>query len=225
METLLDRLEQAAAQSGKSLSGIATSIGLSRAAATRWRSGGGISPEVINKIADLLNIDAIWLKTGKVTYNGKSDTTKKHINEGGAQYESNAEILNNSKRVPVIDMVAAGDWTDVADPYSVGDAGSWELCPVPHGDNTFAVKVSGESMLDKFQNGDIIFCDPSQQSNNGDYVIAKLSDDNQATFKQLVIEDGEIMLKAINPNWHTTYMPIKGNCHIVGKVIARLEKF
>lgn len=225
METLLDRLEEAASTKGKTLSGIATSIGLSRAAASRWRSGGGLSPEVLNKIAELLNVDAVWLKTGKRPYSDKANKQIIHARESVNKYESNADVINESRKVPLIDMVAAGDWTDVADPYPVGDAESWELCPVPHGQNTFAVRINGESMLPKFQNGDIIFCDPSQYTNNGDYVIAKLIDDNQATFKQLVIEDGEMMLKAINPNWHTTYIPINGNCHVLGKVIARLEKF
>lgn len=139
--------------------------------------------------------------------------------------ESNIDFLTPAKKVPVIDMVAAGNWCEVADPYPVGDAESWESCPVPHGEHTFALRINGESMAPKFQHGEIIFCDPCKKAENGDFVIAKLTDENQATFKQLIIEGGQSMLKALNPAWPTPYTPINGNCHIVGKVIARLEKF
>lgn len=150
---------------------------------------------------------------------------EKELSGGCLVSENNVEYLANAQKVPVIDMVAAGDWSECVDPYPVGDAESWEICPVSHGENTFAVRINGESMEPRFKHGEIIFCDPSQQAHNGDYVIAKLSDENQATFKQLVIEDGKNMLKAANPNWPQRYIPINGNCHIVGKVIARVERF
>lgn len=214
MNTITDRINKIIADSGLNQSEVARKVGTSPQAIRKWQSGEstGIKGENLIQLAKIGKTTMEWIQTGKY---GKAQPSE----------NANAEILAPSKKVPVIDMVAAGDWTETVDPYPVGDAEDWQECPVPHGENTFAVRISGESMMPKFEHGEIVFCDPSQQPENKDYVIAKLSDENQATFKQLVMEDGQKMLKALNPKWPTQYVAINGNCHIVGKVIARLEKF
>lgn len=167
---------------------------------------------MLKKISKILDVDPEWLKDG----------IKPSPIEA---FDNNVELIP-SRKVPLISLVQAGDWTEAVDPYSrEGGSEKTESCPVTHGENTFAVRVNGESMSPKFEHGEVIFCDPSVQPNNKDYVIAKLTDNNEATFKQLIIEDGQSMLKAINPNWPAPYIQINGNCVIVGKVIARLEKF
>ena len=133
-------------------------------------------------------------------------------------YDHNAEILSNIKKVPIISMVAAGDWTEAYDPYAVGMGDGYEECD-KCSDNAFAVRVSGESMAPRFKSGDVLICDPNVIPENKDLVIAKLTDTNEATFKQLVIEDGHKILKALNPDWPRQYIPINGNCLIIGKVI------
>nr|WP_242602103.1 S24 family peptidase [Pseudoalteromonas distincta] len=70
----------------------------------------------------------------------------------------------------------------------------------------------------KFDEGDLIFVDPEAEYIYSSYVVAHL-DDNQATFKQLIIENGHKFLKAANPNWPEQLIPINGNCTLVGKVI------
>lgn len=184
-----------------------------------------IGKQVAREIEKALGLEKGWMDQHHYAAHSTDKPTQKSIREPEPAQEYNAQILPQTNQIPVVDMVAAGDWTETTDPYPVGDAESWELCPVPHGENTFAVRISGESMLPKFEDGEIVFCDPSRQPENKDYVIAKLTDENQATFKQLVIEGGQKMLKALNPGWPTKYVSINGNCHIVGKVIARLEKF
>lgn len=217
MNTLADRAKVARKNAGLKQVEAAKKIGIKQPSLSDIETGKTktLDGTTLIGMSKAYGIEADWLATGK--------TTQKNIKQPAQ--ECNVQILPQSKQVPVVDMVAAGDWTETTDPYPVGDAESWELCPVPHGENTFAVRISGESMLPKFEHGEIVFCDPSTQPENKDYVIAKLTDENQATFKQLVIEDGQKMLKALNPNWPTKYVPINGNCHIVGKVIARLEKF
>lgn len=219
MNTITDRINKIIDESGLNQSEVARFIGVAPQAIRKWQSGEStaIKGENLIKLAKLGKTSMEWIQTGK--------QDREHIvKEGAAEYHANINQVPLAKKVPLIDLVAAGDWTDVADPYPVGEAERWEFCPVPHGENTFAVRINGESMEPKFHHGEIIFCDPSKESFNGDFVIAKMTDENQATFKQLVIEGGQKMLKAINPNWPVKYLPINGNCHIVGKVIARLEK-
>lgn len=80
-------------------------------------------------------------------------------------------------------------------------------------------------MRPRFNEGDHIFVDPEAQPENGSYVVARLEDENQATFKQLILDGNKKHLKALNPDWPTKFIEINGNCTIVGKIIYKGEKF
>ncbi|CAN8141596.1 LexA family transcriptional regulator [uncultured Thiomicrorhabdus sp.] len=194
---------------------IARATGATRGTVNKWFSGLTKPEEYLNELCALLKLDPVALKNCKTVYTD---------DENYLRMDYNVSPIKISKEVPLIDYVAAGDWTDTIDAYPVGEGYETRVCPVKHSDSTFALKIQGESMLPKFQHGEVIFCDPQQRAENSDYVIAKLSNDQQATFKQLVIDGNTRMLKALNPNWPTQYMAINGDCHIVGKVIARIEE-
>ena len=118
---------------------------------------------------------------------------------------------------PLISWVQAGAWSEISE-IKAYDAERF-MCPVNCSDLTFVLKVQGISMEPKFDEGDLIFVDPEAECIHGSYVVARLDDDNQATFKQLIIENGHKFLKAANPNWPEQLIPINGNCTLVGKVI------
>ena len=74
-------------------------------------------------------------------------------------------------------------------------------------------------MEPKFNESDLVFVDLEAECIHGSYVVARLDDNNQATFKQLIIKGNQKFLKAANPNWPEQLIPINGNCTLVGKVI------
>jgi SOS-response transcriptional repressor LexA len=118
---------------------------------------------------------------------------------------------------PVISWVQAGDWSAIHEIHAA-DAMHYP-CPVKCSDKTFLLKVQGMSMSPAFNEGELIFVDPNVEPINGKYVIARLDDENEATFKQLIIEGGHKYLKAANPAWPTPIQAINGNCTLVGVVI------
>ena len=118
---------------------------------------------------------------------------------------------------PLISWVQAGAWSEISE-IKAYDAERF-MCPVNCSDLTFVLKVQGVSMEPKFYEGDLIFVDPEAECIHGSYVVARLDDNNEATFKQLIIESGHKFLKAANPNWPEQLIPINGNCTLVGKVI------
>ncbi|GAB2798930.1 LexA family transcriptional repressor [Halomonas shantousis] len=123
------------------------------------------------------------------------------------------------RHVPEISWVAAGCWTDVDEcNVNLTDAPYWP-CPVSCSENTFALRVEGDSMAPTFMPGTLIFVDPEVMPISGKKVVAIMTDTNQATFKQYIEDGGQKMLKALNPNWPQQYVPINGNCRIVGTVI------
>lgn len=90
------------------------------------------------------------------------------------------------RMIPIISSVQAGLWSDANDPYPVG-FGEGEIpvqfLPVPVGPRAFGLRLKGDSMLDQFQNGDIVVIDPDSNPRPSEPVVAKRDEDDEATFK------------------------------------------
>lgn len=144
-------------------------------------------------------------------------TTPEYLRFGVGELDNATVVASAGNYLPLISMVQAGVWTEIQElpPLDV------ELypCPIKCSQHSFIVKVEGESMLPRFEEGDLIYVDPEAQVENGSYVVARLDDENQATFKQLIIDGNKKYLKALNPDWPNKFVPINGNCTIVGKVV------
>ncbi|MGP7732961.1 LexA family protein [Oceanimonas smirnovii] len=120
-------------------------------------------------------------------------------------------------KFPLISWVAAGTWHEITEVHP--SEASLFPCPVNCSERTFVLRVQGISMEPLFRDGDLIFIDPEAEWRHGSYVVARLDDQNEATFKQLIVEGGQKYLKPVNPNWPEQIIPINGNCTLVGPVV------
>lgn len=143
-------------------------------------------------------------------------TTPEFLRFGIGEMDNATVVASAGNYLPLISMVQAGAWSEIQEisPLDV----EFYPCPIKCSPRSFIVKVEGESMLSDFKPGDLLYVDPEQQAENGSFVIAKLDDENLATFKQLIIDGNKKYLKAINPDWPVKFIEINGNCTIVGKV-------
>ena len=84
---------------------------------------------------------------------------------------------------PVLNTVQAGAWTGIKDYYN-SDEG-YEMLPsdIKASPNSFVLRIEGDSMFDKFKEGDLILVDPEVQPTPGRFVVA-INGGNEATFKQ-----------------------------------------
>ncbi|WP_417698034.1 LexA family protein [Psychromonas sp.] len=179
---------------------IAEALNVSKASVSLWEKG-DTSPKNMHLLSKILKCDPDWLVSGK---GNPEKNTVTPLNKLQGQY-------------PVLDWVQAGNWSAINElPYHEADH---YPCPVKCSDKTFLLKVRGQSMAPIFNEGELIFIDPEVDAINGKYVVARLDDENEATLKQLIIEDGHKFLKAANPQWPTPIQPVNGNCTIVGVVI------
>ena len=124
---------------------------------------------------------------------------------------------------PLISWVQAGEWAEIAGVFELGDAEDLLPCPVRCSKDTFVLRIKGQSMEPKFHDGDLIFVDPQVSPDSGKYVVVRLEDSHEATFKQLIIEDGRQYLKALNPDWPDRIIKIKENATICGVVVFKGE--
>lgn len=143
--------------------------------------------------------------------------TPEYLRFGVGEIDNATNGPEFKNKLPLISWVQAGAWADIQE-VSALEAEHF-LCPVNCSDKSFVLRVQGVSMEPKFFDGDLIFVDPEAECLHGSYVVARLDDENQATFKQLIIEGGQKFLKAANPNWPEQLVPINGNCTLVGRVV------
>lgn len=125
---------------------------------------------------------------------------------------------------PEISWVQAGAWTEVCHVERDPEAVTWHPRPAGASDHTFVLRVVGESMSPEYQPGTLIYVDPERPAETGRDVIAVMTETGEATFKRFIEEPGHgRMLKALNPDWHEPYIPINGNCRVVGVVVADMR--
>lgn len=126
--------------------------------------------------------------------------------------------------VPLISYVQAGNWSETIDIYEPGYGEKVLPTTVPHSQHTFALRVEGASMTrpagmagPSFPDGIIIYVDPDKEARIKDYVVARFNV-NQATFKQLMLEEGRPVLVPLNPD-RNAFPIIREEFEIIGKVI------
>jgi repressor LexA len=88
-------------------------------------------------------------------------------------------------------------------------------------ENTFALKVEGDSMIgDGIYDGDYVICRRCQTAQNGKIVAAIINNEN-ATVKRFYKEADKIRLEPSNPNYAPIYTQ---NCQIAGIVVGLMRK-
>lgn len=189
---------------------VADVFGITRASVAGWERGDSRpDQDKLSRLARTLGTTVEYLLTGSITVVKKID----------ANVEPGPVLRGH---VPLISWVQAGEWGQIVDNFSPGDAEDWMPCPRKYGPHTFALRVRGVSMEPRYHDGDIIFVDPDAQAEHGKNIIVRLDDEHEATFKQLVVEGERKFLKPLNPDWPgPKLIQINGNATICGVVIGK----
>lgn len=116
------------------------------------------------------------------------------------QNDVNTEVISSTqfRKAPLISWVQAGQKQAIVDAYQPGVADEWEEYTVPASRNVFALRVRGASMTPDFPEGTVIIVDPELQAQNGDYVVVRFENSDEATFKQLIVDGPMKLLKPLN---------------------------
>lgn len=120
-------------------------------------------------------------------------------------------------------------WADAAASRAAGAPARSETvedllpCPAPCSEQTFILRVSGESMESKFHDGELIYVDPEVAPESGRYVVVRLVGAAEATLRQLIVEGGSRYFKALNPDWPDRIVEASDEVSICGVVVFKGE--
>jgi SOS-response transcriptional repressor LexA len=132
-------------------------------------------------------------------------------------------LIGEMRPVPVISLVAAGNWNYASDEFELGVSDEYIASDIK-GENIFAVRVKGDSMEPEFTEGDIIILNPHAKTYHGDYVIVR-NDEGEATLKQFK-QYGKIkVLHPLNPKYPDIELSEKHQFIVVGRVVEKKKRY
>ena len=196
---------------------LARMIEVSRPTIGNWIEGKSApTGENLTNLANALKVDPNWLMSGK---------------ESQVRLDNNVDISQkipfDGRPIPVISWVAAGSFGPIATVLKDAEVDEY-LPPIKEcGKNGYGLVVTGISMSPKFEPEDRIYVNPDFQVSDlktGDLVIVSCAGDNEATFKQLIIEGATKYLKPLNPKWDEQIIKLTEDCRLVGKVVGLYRK-
>lgn len=196
---------------------LARMIGVSRPTIGNWIEGKSApTGENLTNLANALKVDPNWLMSGK---------------ESQVRLDNNVDISQkipfDGRPIPVISWVAAGSFGPIATVLKDAEIDEY-LPPIKKcGKNGYGLVVTGISMSPKFEPEDRIYVNPDFQVSDlktGDLVIVSCTGDNEATFKQLIIEGTTKYLKPLNPKCDEQIIKLTEDCRLVGKVVGLYRK-
>lgn len=211
MNGIGQRIRDARERAGLTQQALGRFCGISRAAVAQWENGTTLpSLAHLQRASEAMGVWVSWLA-------GEGD--------GTAAATVNAPPGPPVRSVPVIDYVAAGTWHTVTDPYPAGRGMEALMTERRIGGNTFGLVVRGSSMEPEFREGDKIIVDPDITPLPGDFVVAKLDREDEATLKKYRPRGNDaqgqprIDLVPLNEDWPVLRIDAETPGRIVGTVV------
>lgn len=125
-------------------------------------------------------------------------------------------LPSNTVKIPVLGQVAAGR-PIVAEENIIG----YEELPLSmaQSGNYFALKIKGNSMRPKIEDGDVVIVEQTECAENDEIVIALVENNEFAVCKKFKVFENNVALISINPEYEPLYFSKDNPCKIIGKVI------
>ena len=189
-------------------------IGVVTRTLQRWEKGEQVPDGVsIMKIAKATNVQSNWLLTG-----------------GGQMYLIPSRPANifplqpaTRRRVKLVDLplvsaVPAGKVATIFHPDYVDNYVTVDDVKDPQ---AFALKVKGNSMSPRIEDGDIVVVSPLQEARNGDICVVRV--DGEDTLKKVKFEGNYIHLIPLNPDFEPVTVKRK-DVNFVWKVVKLIKE-
>lgn len=181
-----NRVSLARTSAGLTQGQLAEMVGIVRRQIAAYEAGTSKPRDkVLANLAAALGTSVEWLSSGV----------------GSGPDLSNIKRTVTVKEIPLLSWVQAIMVAD-GDQAVDGSVSNFIAAPPGAGERSFAVEIQGDSMDApygvSFPAGTIVSFDPDLVPGTGDYVLCSSSEDNEATFKQIIADQGKLYLKPLN---------------------------
>lgn len=119
-----------------------------------------------------------------------------------------ANLGSSHIKIPVYGEIPAGIPIEMVDQSYIEDYEDINADLIRDGSQYFCLKVRGESMMPKFENGDVLILKQQPDCNSGDYCAVSINC-TECTFKKVIKHDNGITLQPLNPAFEPMFFSNK----------------
>lgn len=226
MDNFSEMLERQRKKLGLNFKKMSEEVGVSSVYISQILRGQRIPKDnILVKLSEVLALDPSHVLS-MAHYAKAPEAARKYLTASPEKFDNVGPYpLGQGQRIPVLGWVQAGKFapSETADlsPASPDDY----IYSDTLGRNLFALKVENDSMEPLFREGDIIIVNPNIKAKNGDYVIARLKNQGEVTFKKLIMKDKKIALRPLNTKYDDIILNETEEFKIIGKVVERKTIF
>ncbi len=180
----------------------------------RWEKGEQVPDGVaITRLAKATGVQASWLLTGEgEMYAVPARPDNVYALPGSSRRRS--RLVD----IPLVSAVPAGKVATQFHPDYVDDYVTVDDVKDPQ---AFALKVKGNSMAPRIEDGDVVIVSPHQEARSGDICVVRV--DGEDTLKRVKMEGGYVHLIPLNPEFDVVTVKRK-DVNFVWKVVKLIKE-
>jgi repressor LexA len=212
--TMGERVREARDNKGLDQATLSDKIGVVTRTLQRWEKGEQVPDGVsITRIAKATNVQPTWLLTGE----GEMYPTPSRPEN---VYPLPSSMRRKTKLVdlPLISAVPAGKVATMFHPDFVDNYVTVDDVKDPQ---AFALKVKGNSMAPRIEDGDIVVVSPQLEPRNGDICVVRVNEED--TLKKVKFEGSYIHLIPLNTEFEPLTVKRK-DVNFVWKVVKLIKE-
>jgi len=212
--TIGERLREARENKEMDQTTLADKAGVVARTLQRWEKGEQVPDGVsITRLAKATGVQASWLLTGDGDmYAVPSRPENMYVLPGSSRRR------NRLVDLPLISAVPAGKVATLFHPDYAEDYVTVDDIKDPQ---AFALKVKGNSMATRIEDGDVVVVSPQQEARSGDVCVVRVNGED--TLKKVKFEGNYIHLIPLNPDFEPVTVK-RRDVEFVWKVVKLIKE-
>ena len=213
--TIGERLRSARENKELDQTTLAEKVGVVTRTLQRWEKGEQVPDGIsITRIAKVTGVQPTWLLTGD------GEMYPPPPGRPGNVYSLPSVPKRRGRLVelPLISSVPAGKVSTMFHPDHVDNYVTVDDVKDP---GAFALKVKGNSMAPRIEDGDVVIVSPAQEPRNGDVCVVRVNDED--TLKKVKFEGSYVHLIPLNPDFEPITVK-KRDLNFVWKVVKLIKE-
>ena len=187
------RIREARENKGVDQATFAGKLDVATRTLQRWEKGEQVPDAVtLGKIAGLTETLTHWLLTGEGLMYAHQNGGREHLEGEGVSSFRRVKLV----RIPMLSSVPGGKPNLIFHPDHIE---KYITVDDVKDANAFALKVDGDSMSPRIEDGDVIIVSPKREVRNGDICVIRVNDED--TLKKVNFENGYVHLVPLNHHY------------------------